>query len=240
MLELDSTEITCSPVGELESRSAADGHQTTHCLGLTATRSRSGIAAWHWPRRSTTCQARRSSGEPGPAAPMADTAIWSTFSWPRANILSARALSLVLVWLVLAFGLCFACSCDQNVRACLLVSSRRYFYKVPACGANNPTPSGPPSPPSNPSPTISKLARLPQSASSGRSSCDRASSATSSPGASAICSGGIESTPRTVERQLVVGLVVAEQRRQVGVEAHSPAKRVRERQSAGQRVGQQG
>ena len=130
MLELDSTEITCSPVGELESRSAADGHQTTHCLGLTATRSRSGIAAWHWPRRSTTCQARRSSGEPGPAAPMADTAIWSTFSWPRANILSARALSLVLVWLVLAFGLCFACSCDQNVRACLLVSSRRYFYKV--------------------------------------------------------------------------------------------------------------
>ena len=115
MLELDSTEITCSPVGELESRSAADGHQTTHCLGLTATRSRSGIAAWHWPRRSTTCQARRSSGEPGPAAPMADTAIWSTFSWPRANILSARALSLVLVWLVLAFGLCFACSCDQNV-----------------------------------------------------------------------------------------------------------------------------
>ena len=63
---------------------------------------------------------------------MADTAIWSTFSWPRANILSARALSLVLVWLVLAFGLCFACSCDQNVRACLLVSSRRYFYKVVA------------------------------------------------------------------------------------------------------------
>ena len=100
-------------------------------------------------------------------------------------------------------------------------------------------PSGPPSPPSNPSPTISKLARRPQSASSGRSSCDRASSATSSPGASASCSGGIESTPRTVERQLVVGLVVAEQRRQVGIEAHSPAKRVRERQSAGQRVGQQ-
>ena len=89
---------------------------------------------------------------------------------------------------------------------------------------NNPTPSGPPSPPSNPSPTISKLARRPQSASSGRSSCDRASSATSSPGASASCSGGIDSTPRTVERQLVVGLVVAEQRRQVGVEAHSPAK----------------
>ena len=66
---------------------------------------------------------------------MADTAIWSTFSWPRANILSARALSLVLVWLVLAFGLCFACSCDQNVRACLLVSSRRYFYKVPKLSA---------------------------------------------------------------------------------------------------------
>ena len=42
-----------------------------------------------------------------------------------------------------------------------------------------------------------------------------------------------------VERQLVVGLVLAEQRREVGVEAHSPAKRVRERQSAGQRVGQQ-
>ena len=115
VLELDSTKITCSPAGELESTSAADGHQTTHWLGPTATRSRSGIAAWHWPRRSTTCQARRSSGEPGPAAPMADTAIWSTFSWPRANILSARALSLVLVWLVLAFGLCFACSCDQNV-----------------------------------------------------------------------------------------------------------------------------
>ena len=109
----------------------------------------------------------------------------------------------------------------------------------PPRGANNPTPSGPPSPPSNPSPTISKLARRPQSASSGRSSCDRASSATSSPGASASCSGGIESTPRTVERQLVVGLVVAEQRRQVGIEAHYPAKRVRERQSAGQRVGQQ-
>ena len=109
----------------------------------------------------------------------------------------------------------------------------------PPRGANNPTPSGPPSPPSNPSPTISKLARRPQSASSGRPSCDRASSATSSPRASASCSGGIASTPRTVERQLVVGLVVAEQRRQVGIEAHSPAKRVRERQSAGQRVGQQ-
>ena len=97
VLELDSTKITCSPAGELESTSAADGHQTTHWLGPTATRSRSGIAAWHWPRRSTTCQARRSSGEPGPAAPMADTAIWSTFSWPRANVLSARALSFVSV-----------------------------------------------------------------------------------------------------------------------------------------------
>ena len=64
---------------------------------------------------------------------MADTAIWSTFSWPRANVLSAHALSFVLVWLVLAFGLCFACSCDQNVRACIfdfMVSSHRYFYKV--------------------------------------------------------------------------------------------------------------
>ena len=97
VLELDSTKITCSPAGELESTSAADGHQTTHWLGPTATRSRSGIAAWHWPRRSTTCQARRSSGEPGPAAPMADTAIWSTFSWPRANVLSARALPFVSV-----------------------------------------------------------------------------------------------------------------------------------------------
>ena len=62
-------------------------------------------------------------------------------------------------------------------------------------------------------------------------------SATSSPGASSSCCRGIDSTPRTVEGQLVVRLVVTEQRRQVGVEAHSPAKRVRERQSVGQRVG---
>ena len=73
---------------------------------------------------------------------MADTAIWSTFSWPRANILSARALSFVLVWLVLAFGLCFACSCDQNVRACLLVSSHRYFYKVETDGFEGVTAQG--------------------------------------------------------------------------------------------------
>ena len=38
---------------------------------------------------------------------------------------------------------------------------------------------------------------------------------------------------------MVVVLVVTEQQRQVAFEAHSPAKRVRERQSAGQRVGQQ-
>ena len=79
-------------VGELESATAADGHQTRHRLGESATRSRSGIAAWHWPRRSTTCQARRSSGGPGPAAPVADTAIWSTLSWPLANVVNARAL----------------------------------------------------------------------------------------------------------------------------------------------------
>jgi hypothetical protein len=36
---------------------------------------------------------------------------------------------------------------------------------------------------------------------------------------------------------MVVVLVVIEQRRQVAFEAHSPAKRVRERQSAGHRVG---
>ena len=130
MLELDSTEITCSPVGELESTSTADGHQTTHCLELTATRSRSGIAAWHWPRRSTACRARRSSGGPVPAAPMADTAIWSTLSWPLANVVSARALIYDLVGIVPAFGPCFACSCDQKVRARLLVAGGRYFYIV--------------------------------------------------------------------------------------------------------------
>ena len=86
-------------VGELESATAADGHQTRHRLGQTATRSRYGIAAWHWPRRSTACRARRSSGGPVPAAPMADTAIWSTLSWPLANVVSARAYS-IAVWLV--------------------------------------------------------------------------------------------------------------------------------------------
>ena len=106
-------------------------------------------------------------------------------------------------------------------------------------GANNPSPSGPPSPPSNPSPTISKLAQRPPSASSGRSSLDRASSATSSPGASAGCFRGIGSTPRAVERQLVVGVVLAEQaqRRQVEVEACSTLQRVRKQQSEGSQVG---
>jgi len=74
-LELNSTKSTCSPVGELEPATAADGHQARHWLGPTATRSRSSIAAWHLPRRSTTFRAHRSSGEPGSAAPMADTAI---------------------------------------------------------------------------------------------------------------------------------------------------------------------
>ena len=62
---------------------------------------------------------------------MADTAIWSTLSWPLANVVSARALIYDLVGIVPAFGPCFACSCDQKVRARLLVSSHRYFYKVP-------------------------------------------------------------------------------------------------------------
>ena len=61
---------------------------------------------------------------------MADTAIWSTLSWPLANVVSARALIYDLVGIVPAFGPCFACSCDQKVRARLLVSSHRYFYKV--------------------------------------------------------------------------------------------------------------
>ena len=122
-------------VGELESATAADGHQTRHRLGQTATRSRYGIAAWHWPRRSTACRARRSSGGPVPAAPMADTAIWSTLSWPLANVVSARALIYDLVGIVPAFGPCFACSCDQKVRARLLASSHRYFYKVLYRGA---------------------------------------------------------------------------------------------------------
>jgi hypothetical protein len=119
-------------VGELESATAADGHQTRHRLGQTATRSRNGIVAWHWPRRSTACWARRSSGGPVPAAPMADTAIWSTLSWPLANVVSARALIYDLVGIVPAFGPCFACSCDQKVRARLFVSSHRYrfLYKV--------------------------------------------------------------------------------------------------------------
>ena len=59
---------------------------------------------------------------------MADTAIWSTLSWPLANVVSARALIYDLVGIVPAFGPCFACSCDQKVRARLLVSSHRYFY----------------------------------------------------------------------------------------------------------------
>ena len=61
---------------------------------------------------------------------MADTAIWSTLSWPLANVVSARALIYDLVGIVPAFGPCFACSCDQKVRACLLFSSHRYFYNV--------------------------------------------------------------------------------------------------------------
>ena len=61
---------------------------------------------------------------------MADTAIWSTLSWPLANVVSARALIYDLVGIVPAFGPCFACSCDQKVRARLLVSSHRYFYNV--------------------------------------------------------------------------------------------------------------
>ena len=46
-LELDSTkyEEHLLAVGELESATAADGHQTRHRLGQTATRSRYGIAA---------------------------------------------------------------------------------------------------------------------------------------------------------------------------------------------------
>ena len=63
---------------------------------------------------------------------MADTAIWSTLSWPLANVVSARALIYDLVGIVPAFGPCFACSCDQKVRARLFVSSHRYFYKVSA------------------------------------------------------------------------------------------------------------
>ena len=61
---------------------------------------------------------------------MADTAIWSTLSWPLANVVSARALIYDLVGIVPAFGPCFACSCDQKVRARLLVAGGRYFYIV--------------------------------------------------------------------------------------------------------------
>ena len=68
---------------------------------------------------------------------MADTAIWSTLSWPLANVVSARALIYDLVGIVPAFGPCFACSCDQKVRARLLVAGGRYFYIVCVYKANN-------------------------------------------------------------------------------------------------------
>ena len=62
---------------------------------------------------------------------MADTAIVEHTELALASVVRDRALLYDSLVLVLAFGPCFACSCDQKVLTCLLVSSRRSFYIVP-------------------------------------------------------------------------------------------------------------
>ena len=64
---------------------------------------------------------------------MADTAIVEHTELALASVVRDRALLYDSLVLVLAFGPCFACSCDQKVLTCLLVSSRRSFYIVPMC-----------------------------------------------------------------------------------------------------------
>ena len=59
---------------------------------------------------------------------MADTAIVEHTELALASVVRDRALLYDSLVLVLAFGPCFACSCDQKVLTCLLVSSRRSFY----------------------------------------------------------------------------------------------------------------
>jgi hypothetical protein len=61
---------------------------------------------------------------------MADTAIVEHTELASASVVRDRALLYDSLVLVLAFGPCFACSCDQKVLTCLLVSSRRSFYIV--------------------------------------------------------------------------------------------------------------
>ena len=61
---------------------------------------------------------------------MADTAIVEHTELALASVVRDRALLYDSLVLVLAFGPCFACSCDQKVLTCLLVSSRRSFYMV--------------------------------------------------------------------------------------------------------------
>jgi hypothetical protein len=61
---------------------------------------------------------------------MADTAIVEHTELALASVVRDRALLYDSLVLVLAFGPCFACSCDQKVLTCLLVSSRRSFYIV--------------------------------------------------------------------------------------------------------------
>jgi len=63
---------------------------------------------------------------------MADTAIVEHTELALASVVRDRALLYDSLVLVLAFGPCFACSCDQKVLTCLLVSSRRSFYIVTA------------------------------------------------------------------------------------------------------------
>ena len=109
----------------LEPATAADGRQARHRLGPTVTRNRRRIAAWRSPRRGTTLWAHRSFGEPGPATPMADTAIVEHTELASASVVRDRALLYDSVLLVLAFGPCFACSCDQKVLTCLLVAGHR-------------------------------------------------------------------------------------------------------------------
>ena len=61
---------------------------------------------------------------------MAESAIVEHNELPLASVVRDRALAYDSVVLVLAFGPCFACSCDQKVLTCLLVSSHRSFYIV--------------------------------------------------------------------------------------------------------------
>ena len=70
---------------------------------------------------------------------MADTAIVEHTELALASVVRDRALLYDSLMLVLAFGPCFACSCDQKVLTCLLVSSRRSFYIVRMLKNTSPT-----------------------------------------------------------------------------------------------------